>query len=316
MNEVITIRPPTLDDLETVARLIAACDEELTGESDLEHERATVRSDWQSEEVDLAEDVWLAADAAGEIVGYEIVYELGSSEAAACDGYVHPAHVGRGIGTRLLRLALERVARERARRSDAPPRLRATIYSHEERTHELLRAERFAVVRHHWQMRIALGEAPAPPNWPEGIVVRPMRPGVDEHAVYEAVEEAFGDHWGHTPRSFAEWRQLMIEHDDFDPALWQVAWDGERVAGAALCTYRYGIGWIRNLGVRRPYRRRGLGMALLQHAFGMFYRLGTREVGLGVDAGSPTGATRLYERAGMQVERRADTYERTVDATA
>jgi mycothiol synthase len=316
MSDEITIRPPTPDDLEAVARLVAGCDEELTGEADIEHERATVRSDWQSGEVNLAEDVWLAADDGGEIVGYEIVYELGAAEAAECEGYVHPRHLGRGIGTRLLRLALKRLARERARRPGAPPRLRATIYSHEERAHELLRAEGFAVVRHHWQMRIALDEAPPPPSWPEGIGVRPLRPGVDERAVYEAVEEAFGDHWGHTPRPFAEWRQLMIERDDFDPALWQVAWDGERVAGAALCTYRYGIGWVRSLSVRRPYRRRGLGMALLRHAFGMFYGLGKREVGLGVDAENPTGATRIYERAGMRVERRADTYERAVDATA
>jgi len=32
-------------------------------------------------------------------------------------------------------------------------------------------------------------------------------------------------------------------------------------------------------------------------------------VGLGVDAGSLTGATRLYERAGMRPIRQFDTYE-------
>jgi GNAT superfamily N-acetyltransferase len=63
----------------------------------------------------------------------------------------------------------------------------------------------------------------------------------------------------------------------------------------------YGMGWIRWLFVRRPWRRQGLGMALLQNAFRQFHVRGQRKVGLGVDAESPTGATRLYERAGMRV---------------
>ena len=61
------------------------------------------------------------------------------------------------------------------------------------------------------------------------------------------------------------------------------------------------MGWIRSLFVRRPWRRRGLGMALLLDAFRRFHERGERKVGLGVDAESETGATRLYERAGMQV---------------
>jgi ribosomal protein S18 acetylase RimI-like enzyme len=37
---------------------------------------------------------------------------------------------------------------------------------------------------------------------------------------------------------------------------------------------------------------------------------GLRKVRLGVDAENPTGATRLYERAGMRVLRRSNTWER------
>jgi len=62
--------------------------------------------------------------------------------------------------------------------------------------------------------------------------------------------------------------------------------------------------------VRRPWRRKGLGLALLLHSFGEFYRRGRRRVGLGVDAQSLTGATRLYEKAGMRVARVYNTYEK------
>jgi len=51
----------------------------------------------------------------------------------------------------------------------------------------------------------------------------------------------------------------------------------------------------------RRWRRRGLGLALLQHALGEFFKPGERRIGLGVDTENSSGATRLYERAGMHV---------------
>lgn len=70
------------------------------------------------------------------------------------------------------------------------------------------------------------------------------------------------------------------------------------------------MGWVDQLGVRRPWRRSGLGLALLHHTFGEFYRRGFTRVALGVDASSLTGATRLYERAGMYVARKYLTLEK------
>ncbi len=67
---------------------------------------------------------------------------------------------------------------------------------------------------------------------------------------------------------------------------------------------------VDDLGVRRAYRRRGLGMAQLRHVFAAFYARGIRRVGLGVDAENVTGATRLYGRAGMRVYRAWDLYDK------
>jgi ribosomal protein S18 acetylase RimI-like enzyme len=66
------------------------------------------------------------------------------------------------------------------------------------------------------------------------------------------------------------------------------------------------------LGVRRAWRKRGVGLALLQHSFGEFYKRGTRKVGLGVDAQNLTGALKLYEKAGMHVHTAFDLFEKTV----
>jgi ribosomal protein S18 acetylase RimI-like enzyme len=64
------------------------------------------------------------------------------------------------------------------------------------------------------------------------------------------------------------------------------------------------------LGVRRPWRGRGLGRALLLHTFGEFHRRGVTRISLGVDSENPTGATKLYESAGMQVELEQVVFER------
>ena len=88
---------------------------------------------------------------------------------------------------------------------------------------------------------------------------------------------------------------------------------GDDVAGMALCAPTLGddpdMGFVETLGVRHPWRRRGLALALLHHSFGEFHRRGHKRVSLGVDAGSLTGATRLCEKAGMHTERQIATYE-------
>ena len=99
-----------------------------------------------------------------------------------------------------------------------------------------------------------------------------------------------------------------------DSALWAIAWDGDQIAGFSLNRFRMGIGWVGTLGVRRPWRKKGLGLALLQYSFGEFYKRGNPTVGLGVDASNPTGATRLYQRAGMHVASEFLMYEKELRA--
>ena len=113
---------------------------------------------------------------------------------------------------------------------------------------------------------------------------------------------------------YQEWVHWIDNDPDHDPSLWFLAVDGEEIAGVSLCRPRMAedpeMGWVDSLGVRRPWRRRGLALALLHHSFGELYRRGRRKVGLGVDAQSLTGATRLYEKAGMQVDRQYAVYEK------
>ena len=60
----------------------------------------------------------------------------------------------------------------------------------------------------------------------------------------------------------------------------------------------------------RSARRRGLALGLLTRAFAEFYRRGERTVGLGVDTQNETGATRLYDQAGMHAVYRAVIFQK------
>jgi mycothiol synthase len=160
-----------------------------------------------------------------------------------------------------------------------------------------------------YRMEIEFDGGPAPAQAPAGIEIRPLGDG-DPRRAYEAHQEAFEDSWEFHPEPFDEWRHWVLDTESFDPSLWFLAWEGDEVAGVSICRERSGIGWVGILAVRRPWRRRGLGRALLQHSFVEFHRRGLDRVGLGVDAESLTGANRLYEAAGMQVVRELDFFEK------
>jgi mycothiol synthase len=171
----------------------------------------------------------------------------------------------------------------------------------------------YGLIRHSFRMHIDLAGVTKEPAWPDGVEVRPFRPG-DEQLFYDVHQETFEDHWGHDVRTpYDEWAHWFLEPPMHEPELWFVAEEAGEPAGIAIDyvrTERSPIGWVQILGVRRPWRRRGLGRALLLQAFHAFRARGLEQAGLGVDASSLTGATRLYESVGMSVTSRFDIYER------
>lgn len=177
----------------------------------------------------------------------------------------------------------------------------------------LLEASGYELVRNHYRMRIELADVVDEPVWPAGISARPFRPG-DERTFYDVHQESFEDHWEHDVADpYDEWAHWLLQPPMFVPELWFLAEEDGEPAGVAICHRRVEApfrGHVQILGVRRPWRRRGLGLGLLLHAFHAFKREGLTEADLGVDASSLTGATRLYERAGMHVGAVNDTYEK------
>ena len=305
-----TIRHPELADLDAVYAVIVASEIEEFGESQ-GYSIDELEGDWT--QLDLGRDAWVAIAPDGALAGYGYVQDRRHIRLDV-EVYVHPAHYGRGIGTTLVRLAEVR-AREHV--PLAPPGTRVVVNNWinalNAEARSLLEREGYTPVRYFFRMEITFNEEPAAASWPAGISVRSGEADDDLRPFYETSEEAMADHWGHVPRPYEEWRERHTR-SNFDPSLWFLALDDEEPAGAVMCSVSDGIGWIDGLTVRRPWRRRGLGFALLTHAFRELYGRGMQRMALGVDAESPTGATRLYERAGMHIGQQYATYGKELRA--
>lgn len=294
------------DDVDAVVAFLLACDTADFGEAQ-PHEPAEVQRWWKQEAT------WLVHAQSGELIGYASLFDQNSEhQRFHTSAFVRPNLRGQGLEGALLDL-LEREARTVAQAvaPDAPLAWLHGIPGNDAVQRDLLLNRAFAPTRAFWTMRIDQTEAPPPPEWPAGITVRTYQPGQDDRAVYEVVEEAFQDHWEYHPTPFEEWME-RTERPSFDPTLWFLALDGDQIAGATLCTNEPQRGWINKVAVRRPWRKRGLALALVRHALGEFWARGVHRVELGVDAQSLTNAQKVYERAGMHPAKEYVIYEKTL----
>lgn len=312
-------RPATIEDVEKAVDLFNLCSRERLGLEEFSF--AETRSEWQTPGFNLKTDTILVIAPDDVIVGYFEVWDLDPHVRVHCWGQIHPEYENKGLGQFMIKWAETRAQKALAK---APANARVVLHAHISRldTHlaELLDNGGYNLIRHFSLMVIEFDGAIPPPKWASGVTVRTMEVGVDERPMALAIREAFRDHWGHidTPfeRDLERWKHFMKTNEYFDPKLCFLAVEDHKIAGISLCLRRTPEdprkGWIDVLGVRPEWRKRGIGLALLHHSFRELYKRGKKSAGLGVDAESLTGATRLYRRAGMRPEpaRQYDLYEK------
>jgi len=320
LPEGFTARGATMTDVEPAMLLFNRWSRSVIGRDEFT-DIESILDEWQTPGADPAEDVRLIFAPNGELVGYIEVWTTAKSRVhPELWGRLDPSYEDMGIGTWMIHWAEQRAL---CALPGVPAELRFAphvgTYRRVEKAKKLFEDMSYHHIRSTYHMLIEM-DAPVPEaEFPEGIVLRTYNPETDAEAVYRAEKEAFRDHFGFVEEPFEEglkrWKHSR-EYEGFDPTLFFLAVDGPsgEIAGFSLCRphsfYDPNRGWVRSLGVRRPWRKRGIGLAILRYSFNEFYRRGKRKVGLGVDAQNLTGALRLYEGAGMRVDQAYDHYEK------
>ncbi|MBE0636369.1 GNAT family N-acetyltransferase [Candidatus Bipolaricaulota bacterium] len=310
-------RPWRLEDAALIATMINAYTMHSHGRETVEVEGFAARM--QAPGLNLETDTCLVEARDGTIaaVGYAIDFADFRVQVQA-EGMVRHEDQGRGIGSWLADWI---EARSREAIEKAPADVRVTVLQmvddSDVSARALLEAKGYKDIRQKWRMLMTFSEDRPTPAWPEGISIRCFDPDVDLEATFLASRDAFKDHWADTDSSEEEglksFRHHIRTNPDFDPSLWYLAWDGSEIAG--ICRARplegtdRSTGYIQSLGVRRPWRRRGLARALLHHTFSELIERGYERCALHVDSDSQTGATRVYEKAGMKIAECSHVYE-------
>jgi mycothiol synthase len=261
------------------------------------------------------------AEVKGKVVGYGRVFW--DQEATGLRRYAHfafllPEWREKGIRRAMLHHNEGRLRQIAAEHPDDGPRF-FEAWADENEVHwsSLLLAEGYEGVRYGFEMvRPDLENIPDLPL-PDGLEVRPVEPE-QIPLIWAAAKEAFRDHWGYSEDEWEQELEGWREAPTFMPHLWQVAWDGDKVAGMVqnfidhAQNEEYGRlrGYTEGISVRRPWRRRGLAKALIARSFHLLKDLGMTEAALGVDAQNPNGALQLYKSMGFQVVKRQTTYRK------
>ena len=234
--------------------------------------------------------------------------------------WVHPDARRRGLGRRLLRWSEGRARATVDARTGGSPGL-PHVLSGGTATHvapamAFAEATGYAPIRYGFLMRRDLSEPIPDAPMPEGLETRPVT--ADQHRrIWEADVEAFRDHWEAAVRHEEDFVRFFA-NPDLDTTMWQVAWDGDEVAGSIVNgiypeeneQVGVDIGWLDHVSVRRPWRGRGLASALIVRSLRVIRERGMAFASLGVDAENPTGALGLYERHGFKVHQTFVTFRK------
>jgi ribosomal protein S18 acetylase RimI-like enzyme len=282
----MNVRPFVDDDAPTVAALISAEEERLYGRPGrLTGADILMYLHYSKESWVWEEDGRMVASASYGVHG----------DAANTRGIV--ADKGRGLGTEILERG------EAFARTEGLKKILTGAPEPDAAARALFESRGYREVRRFYEMAIELTEAPPEPVLPAGLVVDELRE--DEYeAFYEALGEAFADHWEWHPTPFDEWLELRQgQHRDEHGPVWFVVRDGDELAGVTRNDVSVaGGGYVGAIGVRPAWRGKGVAKALLYRTFAEFWRRGTTRVTLDVDSENTTGAVALYERVGMHVD--------------
>lgn len=323
LPEGFTFRPLTLADIPATVKLVEACERDAYPDHPGTVNAEDYEQDWTEPGFDLEKSVRGVFAPDGQMVALVEVFDKQRPVHPWTPACVHPEFENLGIATYIMTWAEQR-AREVFEKCppDARISMRTNIKAGYEKAETFLTNFGMTELRYSWAMRIDLKEQPPHAVLPAGFSIRSYQHPDELETLVVAQNEMFQDHFGHVEqpieeriKSFKHWTETDSK---FNPSNWLLAIDDAtgRIAGMSLCRDPYwgddDLAYVSILGVGRDYRKQGLGLALLQYTWRHFWDLNRPNIMLHVDASSLTGATRLYERAGMYIYRRSVSFDKTL----
>jgi mycothiol synthase len=301
MEKEILIKHPIVEDAQAITDLVSLCDIEDIGEPDIT--LSDVLDMWNSIPIDT--DAWIAVSARNEIIGYGFVEVTGANRMDTCV-FVHPQFKNQGIGSLLIKKVEER-ANVLVKGKEGKQKLMNQISFTNTAARKLVEDRGYLFSRLYERMKIELEEQPNQHQLPEGITLKPFQPDHDEEALFTIYDETFQDSWGYTKKDFSTWIPQK-KGDGYDPSLWFILWKDSKPVGFLMSRMQEDGLFIDLLGVKREYRKHGIGKVLLLHTFGIAYQRNQKTILLYVDSDSLTNANRLYQSVGMRPQSQTAVY--------
>jgi mycothiol synthase len=292
MLEKYLLRSPTLEHALPVFQLMIRCDLRDVGFADTDLE--DLKHDWGS--IILQKDAWLAIDAHGNLRGYAACLPWG--EGVRMVIHDDPGTENTDLFAGLLLFCEKRAAAQIHKMNDPHKR---GIYTHlSDRASfqkQIVEKAGYSIKKYVFNMHRDLDGNLPEPELPKGVHLRTTVTGQDERAIHALVQEAF-DWRERIPQPFEQWKAAIMRPEIYNENLWFLAVQNNEIIGTCLCFKYSSMGWIRQLAVKKPFRKLGIGRALLQYSFLVFKNLGIKKVGLAVESVN-INAVHFYETAGM-----------------
>lgn len=319
----LTARPMRLEDAAQVAVLINA-EFALIGVT-THYTAEGVRKQWESPGEDIERNRLAIVDASDAVVAYAVIEPNGANPVQTwVNQTVAPDYRDQGIEP-VLFAWLESRGETLVERCLPGARVVLNSSTNEKNTYRRRWFETqddWREIRRFYRMRIDMDTLPDEVPLPDGFHYRTFRD--DEHFVasVEVQNIAFRDHFGSVELPLADEvrdRLYYFRSDpNFDPELLfdVVETATDRVAGILWIVPVYppepDFAYVDEVAVLREFRGRGIAYAMLTHSLRTLYTKGRPRTVLFVDSDSPTGALRLYEKAGMYVEHIIVRYEKVL----
>ena len=307
------LRHPTAADLAAIQRLVDVCEAAETNERRPSPVRVAVSFALPTSEPKCNWWVLTQSDA---VTGFARIWPQSSHEVLG-EVFADSDAAGRDLCAQLYPVIEQRARDMVACNENWTPSLFTLCDDVRSDRQAWLLARGYRRARDVFVMRIDTSRGVAAPVWPPGVEVREVRPGIDDEVLWAADVDAFREHYLYDPSPFDTWRAEIYGHPGFDPTCYLAAWAGDEVAGQALGMPgdESGAARIDDVSVRKPWRGRGLGLALLLEVLARLHARGSDDVEVWVDAENETGAVGLYEAAGMRVWRRIGIFELALEGT-